>query len=315
LAPRPLVCLLIADDLTGAADACVKFVLRGFSGIVALSLDAAFDARDRAGVEVLAINADTRRLSEAEARARVRAIPRVEAIALFKKIDSTLRGHVDAEIDEVMQAFGCTRVVFTPAFPAMGRIVRDGRLVVDGRAAGHAAGMRDAASQDDLDAIVAEGMAGGGRPLWVGSAGLAESLAKRLAAPPSHAPRRLSARAGKVMLFIGSPHPVTQAQLARLHAVRADDVVVNPDSKLNTADCERIAGFVMSGGDTAADICRTLGATHLELGGEVEQGVPWGVLRGGVADGVPMVLKSGAFGTPDTLVAAVDFLRNVGHDR
>jgi uncharacterized protein YgbK (DUF1537 family) len=325
---RARVCLLIADDLTGAADACVKFVTRGFSGTVALSLEAAraahVDAAD-ADVDVLAINLDTRRLSEREARERIRAASQLVASrrhdergSIFKKIDSTLRGHVDAEIDEAMQAFGCTRAIITPAFPAMGRIVRDGRLVVDGRVVGHVAGMRDAASQDDLDAIVSEAMARGGRPLWAGSAGLAEALAKRLAsargvdvaaARLAPQPRRAT---GPVMLFIGSTHAVTQEQRARLLAARDRDVVVNPDITPTAADCERIAGFVMTGGDTAADVCRTLGASHLQLGGEVEQGVPWGVLRGGIADGVPMVLKSGAFGTPETLIAAVDFLQHVG---
>jgi uncharacterized protein YgbK (DUF1537 family) len=69
-----------------------------------------------------------------------------------------------------------------------------------------------------------------------------------------------------------------------------------------------IAGFVMSGGDTAADICLAMGADRLCLGGEVANGIPWGLLRGGPADGLPLVLKSGGFGGPDALVEAVDFL-------
>jgi len=70
----------------------------------------------------------------------------------------------------------------------------------------------------------------------------------------------------------------------------------------------RLAGLVMSGGDTAADICLAIGAERLHLRGEVANGIPWGVLRGGLADGLPLVLKSGGFGAPDALIAAVDFL-------
>ena len=36
--------------------------------------------------------------------------------------------------------------------------------------------------------------------------------------------------------------------------------------------------------------------------------MPWGVIHGGRADGVLVVLKSGAFGGPGALVDAVDFL-------
>ena len=40
-----------------------------------------------------------------------------------------------------------------------------------------------------------------------------------------------------------------------------------------------LAGFVMSGGDTAARVCRMLDAACIELGGEVRRGIPWGWLR------------------------------------
>ena len=62
-----------------------------------------------------------------------------------------------------------------------------------------------------------------------------------------------------------------------------------------------LAGFVMSGGDTAARVCRMLDATCIELGGEVLRGIPWGWLltRGGRR--WPVVLKSGGFGGEDAL--------------
>jgi uncharacterized protein YgbK (DUF1537 family) len=68
------------------------------------------------------------------------------------------------------------------------------------------------------------------------------------------------------------------------------------------------AGYVMSGGDTATDVSLSMGITCLELRGEVANGIPWGVIRGGRANGLPLVLKSGGFGAPDALIAALDFL-------
>jgi uncharacterized protein YgbK (DUF1537 family) len=80
------------------------------------------------------------------------------------------------------------------------------------------------------------------------------------------------------------------------------------DAIVDAASRRTLAGLVMSGGDTAADVCRILGADRLRLGGEVADGIPWGLLHGGPASGIPLVLKSGGFGRPDALIACVDFL-------
>jgi uncharacterized protein YgbK (DUF1537 family) len=49
---------------------------------------------------------------------------------LYKKIDSTLRGNVGAEVEAAMG--GRRFAVFAPAFPAAGRIVQGGRVLVSG---------------------------------------------------------------------------------------------------------------------------------------------------------------------------------------
>ena len=63
-------CLLLADDLTGAADACAKFVAKGCTGTVLLTPTAATAAATEGDVEVeagggadaaVAVNVDTRR--------------------------------------------------------------------------------------------------------------------------------------------------------------------------------------------------------------------------------------------------------------
>ena len=50
----------------------------------------------------------------------------------YVKIDSTLRGHPGVEIGAAAEASGAQLVVVTPAFPATGRTVEDGRLSVHG---------------------------------------------------------------------------------------------------------------------------------------------------------------------------------------
>ena len=52
----------------------------------------------------------------------------------------------------------------------------------------------------------------------------------------------------------------------------------------------------MTGGATLRDLCDALGATRLEVDGELEPGVPTSLLRGGDWDGQRLVSKSGAFG-------------------
>jgi 4-hydroxythreonine-4-phosphate dehydrogenase len=82
---------------------------------------------------VVALDLDTRCRAERAACAIVRRAFSARAAKgariLFKKIDSTLRGHVAAELSSASRALGGKRpVLFAPAFPAQGRIVRDARL-------------------------------------------------------------------------------------------------------------------------------------------------------------------------------------------
>lgn len=98
---------------------------------MAVSLDARVPARGA----VVALDLDTRSRAERAARAIVRrafsARAARRARILFKKIDSTLRGHVAAELSSASRALAGKRpVLFAPAFPAQGRIVRDARLHV-----------------------------------------------------------------------------------------------------------------------------------------------------------------------------------------
>ena len=73
------------------------------------------------------------------------------------------------------------------------------------------------------------------------------------------------------------------------------------------------AGMVLSGGDTAARLCRMLDATLIDMGGEVSSGIPWGwlVTRSGWCCRV--LLKSGGFGRERALYDGLMFL--TGRDK
>ena len=129
--------LIVADDLTGAADCAIAFGGRGRAAVVSWGeITAASDHQ----VPVLAYDVASRGLTAgaaADRHASVLARLSEPGRILFKKIDSTLRGQPAAETVAVLThlkarsgpAFG----VFAPAFPATGRTTIDGRVLVKGQ--------------------------------------------------------------------------------------------------------------------------------------------------------------------------------------
>ena len=98
---------IIADDLSGATDSAVACAERGLDTVVAL-----VDASDNGRAEAIAFDADTRRRSTdaaaTETARLVRSHANMNGGILFKKIDSTLRGHIGAEIAALLSARQCT---------------------------------------------------------------------------------------------------------------------------------------------------------------------------------------------------------------
>jgi D-threonate/D-erythronate kinase len=129
------VIAVIADDLTGATDAGVQFARRGLDTRVLFDV---CEPAVTADVDVLVIDTDSRALSPEAAYARVRNVAeRLRAFhpeRVYKKVDSTLRGNLGAEIDAIMDAFAYPQAVVAPAFPALGRTTRDGLHRLRGRA-------------------------------------------------------------------------------------------------------------------------------------------------------------------------------------
>jgi 4-hydroxythreonine-4-phosphate dehydrogenase len=121
---------ILADDLTGAADTAVGMLAAGRPWVTWRRSDGtvAWDAEDR----IVAINAGTRQITAAEARNRILGLAtlfrRAGFACLYKKIDSTLRGHIGVEVKAALDGWRQRSLaVVAPAFPAMGRTTVDGR--------------------------------------------------------------------------------------------------------------------------------------------------------------------------------------------
>lgn len=127
---------IIADDLTGATDTAVQFVKKGVAAAVAVSPEAEFGPLE-GPVSVLAVTTESRHLPPHAAFERVVSVvnkaKRHGALRFYKKIDSTFRGNVGAELEALMQAAPAQRLFLVPAFPAGGRTTLNGRQYVDGK--------------------------------------------------------------------------------------------------------------------------------------------------------------------------------------
>lgn len=188
---------LLADDLTGALDTTAE--MTALCGSVPVRWDAAplqgsaaFSSGSREAPRDVAIQS-------------VRALAPLLAGAdiAYRKLDSLLRGHVAAELAACWATGYWRHCVLAPAFPAQGRIARDGRVLArlaDGAFAPiampdwaaenltlhHGQPERDlrdgitwfdAESNEDLARIAALADTAKGPILWAGSGGLARALA------------------------------------------------------------------------------------------------------------------------------------------
>src|SRR5215217_1866341 len=93
---------IIADDLTGALDAAAPFAMRGISTAVALNVEGLPQAI-ATGARVVGVSTDSREVAPEAAREAVaRALAALPAdTALFKKVDSRLKGNIEAELDAI----------------------------------------------------------------------------------------------------------------------------------------------------------------------------------------------------------------------
>ena len=125
---------VIADDLTGANDTGVQFARWGARTIVPLDWHNLGSLARRA--DVLVLSTDSRALARGVAAQRAKvaaqALRKGRVPAIYKKIDSTFRGNVGAELDAILEVYSAPLIVVAPSFPPAGRAVVKGMITVGG---------------------------------------------------------------------------------------------------------------------------------------------------------------------------------------
>ena len=131
--------LVLADDLTGAADCAARCRRAGLPATIFLDPPTL-----PLPTGVIALTSESREVSVSVATERVTALVsalrQAENRQWYKKIDSTLRGHIGQELDAMLAALAPTGrdacAVICPAFPAQRRGLDDGYLVCESVAPG-----------------------------------------------------------------------------------------------------------------------------------------------------------------------------------
>lgn len=326
--------LAIADDLTGALEAGAKFASRGLTASV-LTRTSMVATPD---VSVLVIDSETRHLPEDQAFSIIRdlavAASPFQPSLVYKKTDSTLRGNIAAELRALLEILPDRRIIYSPAYPDMGRTVCGGRLFVDGVPVhqsafatdslnpvhesdigallnGVPATVLDGKSNADVQAAAQTISASPDPVIAAGPAALAGALAECLDLDRKET--RGLPKLPRCLVVNGSMHPVSAAQIefAQNHGCfqngwrYIDDHGdgSGSDRAIQTGDCIRrvvessqIDGIVIFGGDTAFGIHQALGSRPFDPYGEIMTGVP--VSRCG---DLFWITKAGGFGAPDML--------------
>jgi D-threonate/D-erythronate kinase len=123
--------LVLADDLTGALE-CGSFQASAGADTIAVLWPCSMPAR-----QVVVVDLETRHAPPDIAGRRVlemtSAARNSRACRVYLKIDSTLRGPIGAHLDALLAAWPAKPIIYAPAYPRMGRVVRAGCLFVNGK--------------------------------------------------------------------------------------------------------------------------------------------------------------------------------------
>lgn len=126
---------IIADDLTGANDTALQFHLKGANTKIILSSENL--PQEKETTEVWALSTESRNIEKWEAISKVENAVKYFAEKFsfdyyYKKIDSTLRGHIAIETLTMLDILNYDAAIIMPAFPQEGRITVGGYHLLKG---------------------------------------------------------------------------------------------------------------------------------------------------------------------------------------
>jgi D-threonate/D-erythronate kinase len=298
----------LADDMTGALEVAAKFSAAGVVSLVSAQPGA------ETGVPVVVYDTETRHLGPADAAERVKHFIREARCPtprlIYKKTDSTLRGNISAELGALSELFPTWRIGYAPAYPALGRTVKQGILYVDGVPVSEtvfaedglnpvrvssiaavletpvAATIFDAEHDLHLEEAASAILADDAMRIAAGPGGLAEILARQIEAPRS-TPLRLPV-VQSCLVLNGSRHERSTMQIRDAgdlswQLLQTTQMPGSDPASVANANgrylVEQIAthdpdGVFVMGGDTAFAVIAVLGHPPLWPLRDVVPGIP-----------------------------------------
>jgi D-threonate/D-erythronate kinase len=132
--PQPGKLLIVADDFTGASDTGVQFSKNHLKTIVITKTDYIRESLEKC--DVLVLNTESRFDDKETAYRKAYNAGQIvspEKIKYFyKKLDSTMRGNIGAEVSGLMDALDIQHTFVVTALPKYGRTTLNGKVYVEG---------------------------------------------------------------------------------------------------------------------------------------------------------------------------------------
>ncbi|MEJ2648075.1 MAG: four-carbon acid sugar kinase family protein [Sedimentisphaerales bacterium] len=152
---------VIADDFTGANDTGLQFSKQGALTGVFLNLPDIDNALNEFDVVVFDTESrfDDKNTAFEKVFQAAQVFTQKGVLHIYKKLDSTMRGNIGAEIDGAIEATSARAAFVVPAMPSMGRTTIGGVCYVNGIPVGQTEAARDPKSPvliSDISAIIAE---------------------------------------------------------------------------------------------------------------------------------------------------------------
>ena len=125
--------LIVADDSTGANASAILLNQLGFQSLSIIDYS---DIPKHETFDCVAVSTDSRATTAENAYSRVETVLKhykgKTIKVINKRVDSTLRGNLGAELNAIHEYFPNKKIAIIPAFPKSGRICKDGKVFVNG---------------------------------------------------------------------------------------------------------------------------------------------------------------------------------------